>query len=138
MCSPVSFGGRGLHLDPEVLKKSSDAAADLVTDRADRVHALAGRVLQHPVLVALAGIPGQVSPQPIVMTTSESCTASEVRIFGFSAEMSMPSPVARRGRRTYRIRGRRPGRTHLHLPAGEVVGERRPSASVRRCGRKRT
>jgi hypothetical protein len=34
---------------------------------------------------------GQVSPQPMVMTTSDARTASVVRIFGFSAEMSIPS-----------------------------------------------
>ena len=34
---------------------------------------------------------GQVSPQPMVMTTSEPLTASVVRIFGDSAVMSMPS-----------------------------------------------
>src|SRR5699024_4753251 len=34
---------------------------------------------------------GQVSPQPMVMTTSDSLTASVVRILGTSADMSMPT-----------------------------------------------
>src|ERR1035438_6353115 len=34
---------------------------------------------------------GQASPQPMVITTSEDCTASAVRTFGVCAEMSMPT-----------------------------------------------
>jgi len=59
--------GRG-----ELRDELFDASAYLVTDRADGVDALPGRVLEDPVLVADAGDEG-------------------ARIFGVSAEMSMPS-----------------------------------------------
>jgi hypothetical protein len=39
----------------------------------------------------LPGKNGQASPQPIVMTTSEACTASVVSTFGDSREMSIPT-----------------------------------------------
>ena len=64
---------------------------DLVADRPDRLHALAGRVLELPVQVALPGKIGQASPQPMVITTSEASTASVVSTLGCSAEMSMPT-----------------------------------------------
>jgi len=43
----------------------------------------------------LPGKNGQASPQPIVITTSDACTASVVSTLGCSAVMSMPSsPIA--------------------------------------------
>ncbi len=68
-----------------------DEAPDGVTDGAHRVHALPGRVVQLPVEVALAGKHLAGVPQPIVTHTSDSLTASVVRILGTSADMSMPT-----------------------------------------------
>src|SRR5688500_1203689 len=39
----------------------------------------------------MPGSTGHVSPQPMVITTSEDCTASEVRIFGAWAVISIPT-----------------------------------------------
>ncbi len=56
-------------------------AADLVRMRRTAATSWpAGR--QVPVEVALAGEEGQASPQPMVMTTSETSTASVVSTFG--------------------------------------------------------
>ena len=49
-------------------------------DRSYGVDSVAGWVFEYPIFVALPGYNGQVSPQPMVITTSEALTASMVRI----------------------------------------------------------
>ena len=61
-------------------KQVADAGADLVADLPDHLDRLPGRVGQVPVFVALAGKDRQVSPQPMVITTSEPRTVSAVSI----------------------------------------------------------
>lgn len=57
-----------------------DAVVDLIAGGSDGVEVLAGGVGQVPVFVALPGKIRQVSPQPMVMTTSESPMASTVSV----------------------------------------------------------
>jgi hypothetical protein len=68
----------------------STRPADLVADGPDDVDALAGRVVQGPVFVALARVVGRLAA-----THGDDdvggFTASVVRILGHSAAMSMPS-----------------------------------------------
>ena len=49
------------------------------------------RILEHPVLITLAGKIGQASPQPIDTTTSAAWTNSSVQGFGNSWEISIPT-----------------------------------------------
>jgi hypothetical protein len=62
----------------------SDPAPDFVADRSYVVEVLACRFVEVAVFVACAGIVGQVSPQPMVMTTSEALTATLDKILGCS------------------------------------------------------
>jgi hypothetical protein len=56
---------------PEQLgEQAADAGADHIDDRPDLLHRLAGGISQFPIEVALAGIDGQASPQPMVTITS--------------------------------------------------------------------
>ena len=72
----------------------------------------------------LPGKYGQASPQPMVITTSEDCTASVVRTFGISAEMSMPAlPHGLHHRGVHGVGGGRAGRADLDLVPGEVGEE---------------
>jgi hypothetical protein len=59
-----------------------------------RPGSMAGRVVELPVFVPLAWKYGHSSPQPIVMTTSEACTASVVSTVGSLPAMSMSTSAS--------------------------------------------
>ena len=64
---------------------------DLVADASDSLDGLAGGVLELPVLVAFAGVDGQASPQPMLMSPSVALAAWSVSGWGSSWDGSMPN-----------------------------------------------
>ena len=66
---------------------------DVFADRADNLDRLICRVCDLPVLVALAWIDGQESPQPIVITTSAARTTMSVSGLGNSRLTSIPTSL---------------------------------------------
>ena len=74
----------------QLVQQYADPTFDLVTHGPDMLDVPTVRIIQDPVLIALAGKIGQASPQPIVTTTSAARTTSSVHGFGYSVEMSIP------------------------------------------------
>ena len=68
-----------------------DAGVEVVADAAHHLDRLAGRVLELPVLIALARVDRAGIPQPMVTTTSAARMDSSVRGLGNSLDRSMPN-----------------------------------------------
>ena len=107
---------------------------------ADAVEVGVGGVVDLPVLVARAGVDGQASPQPIVMTASAALTTSSVIGLGNSLLMSMPSSdMAVDDVGVDLLGGRAAGRADVDTSARRSGrAGRRPSGCGLRCARRRT
>ena len=81
-CSPRGDALLAVVSVAEAVQQLTHPIADLVADRAHGLDVVAGRVGKLPVLVALPGTNGQVSPQPIVTTTSAASSWASVQRWG--------------------------------------------------------
>ena len=128
-------------LESEAADELLDAVADLVADGADGVDALAGGVVERPVLVALAGEDRAgvaAAHRDDDVGGPDDLVGPRLRVS--SAAMSMPtSAIASTAAGLTSVGRLGAAGADDDAVAGEVVrASRRPSGSARRCARRRT